>query len=70
MGKKENGMVTQSEESVTLMTSYRFPHHGSRSFTGARNDALPSAVILNGGKHALWERRKTGWRHRVKNLLC
>ena len=54
-------MVTQSEESVTLMTSYRFSHHGDRFFSGALNDALPSAVILDGGKHALWERRKTGW---------
>ncbi|MUU09952.1 MAG: hypothetical protein EP148_08855 [Dialister invisus] len=61
MGKTENGMVTQSEESVTLMTSYRLPRHGSRSFTFTHYDALPSAVILNGGKHALWERRKTGW---------
>ena len=59
MGKTENGMVTQSEESITLMTSYRFPHHGHRFFAGALNDALPSAVILNGGKHALWERRET-----------
>ena len=34
--KTENGTVTQSEESMTLMTPYRFPHY----------DALPSAVIL------------------------
>ncbi|WP_418729477.1 hypothetical protein [Dialister invisus] len=53
MGKTENGMVTQSEESVTLMTSYRFSHHGDRFFAGALNDALPSAVILNGGKNAI-----------------
>ena len=59
MEKTENGMVTQSEESITLMTSYRFPHHGNRFFAAALNDALPSAVILNGGKNALWERRKT-----------
>ena len=42
MGKTENGMVTQSEESVTLMTSYRLPRHGSRSFTFVQDDALTS----------------------------
>ena len=42
MGKTENGMVTQSEESVTLMTSYRLPRHGNRSFTFAQDDALTS----------------------------
>ncbi|MFR5184225.1 MAG: hypothetical protein ACLTDY_04925 [Dialister invisus] len=31
------------------VTPDRFPHY----------DALPSAVILNGDKHVLWERRKT-----------
>ena len=59
MKKQRNGTMTQSEESVTLMTSYRFSHHGDRFFAGAQNDALPSAVILNGGKNALWERRET-----------
>ena len=49
MGKTGNGNMAQSEESMTLMTSYRFPHY----------DALPSPVILNGGKNTLWERRKT-----------
>ena len=38
MGKQGSGNVTQSEESVTLMTSYRFPHHSSRSFTFASDD--------------------------------
>ena len=36
MGKTGNGNMAESEESMTLMTSYRFPHY----------DALPSAVIL------------------------
>ena len=31
-------MVAQSEESVTLVTSYRFPHHGNRSFAAAQDD--------------------------------
>ncbi|WP_462348760.1 hypothetical protein [Dialister invisus] len=53
MGKTENGMVTQSEESVTLMTSYGLPRHGNRSFTFTHYDTLPSAVILNGGKNAI-----------------
>ena len=43
--KKVNGNMKRSEESIILMTPYRFPHY----------DALPSAVILNGGKNALWE---------------
>ncbi|GEM_PF-1322901 len=31
-----------SEESITLMTSYRLPHHGNRFFAVALNDALPA----------------------------
>jgi len=38
MGKQGSGNVTQSEEAVTLMTSYRFPHHSSRSFTFIQDD--------------------------------
>jgi len=34
--------VAQSEESITLITSYRLPHHDSRSFTFVQPDALPS----------------------------
>ena len=30
---------------------------------------FPQIVILNGGKHALWEKRETGWWGWVKNLL-
>ena len=30
--KRESGTVTQSEESMTLMTFYGVPHHGNRSF--------------------------------------
>ena len=40
MGKTGNGTVTRSEESITLMASYRFPHHGNRFFAVAQNDAL------------------------------
>lgn len=40
-----NGTVRQSKKSITLITSYRFPHY----------DALPSAVILSGDKNAVWE---------------
>ncbi|MFR1862784.1 MAG: hypothetical protein ACLTJQ_02140 [Dialister invisus] len=40
MGKTENGTVTWSEESITLVTAYRFPHHSSRSFTFVQDDAL------------------------------
>lgn len=35
-------------------------HHYSRSFNHALDDALSSAVILNGGKNTLWERWETG----------
>lgn len=28
--------MKRSEESITLMTSYRFPHHDNRSFAAAR----------------------------------
>ena len=34
--------MTQSEESITLMTPYGFPHHGDRSFTFVQDDALTS----------------------------
>ena len=34
-----------------LIDSSYFPHHGNRSFTFASDDALPSFVILNGGKN-------------------
>ena len=30
--------MTQSEESITLMTPYGFPHHGDISFTFASDD--------------------------------
>ena len=38
-------MVTQSEESMTLMTFYGFPHHGSRSFACVPDDALPAPSL-------------------------
>ena len=40
VGKTENGTVTRSEESITLVTAYRFSHHSSRSFTFVQDDAL------------------------------
>ena len=45
MRKTGNGMVTQSEESMTLMTSYRFPHHGNRSFTSVQDDVFRSPSL-------------------------
>ena len=42
MEKTGNETVTQSEESMTLVTAYGFPHHGSRSFTFVQDDTLPS----------------------------
>ena len=35
--------MTQSEESITLMTPYGFPHHGDRSFTFVQDDVLWSS---------------------------
>lgn len=32
--------MKQSEESITRMTSYRFPHHDNRSFAAALDDVL------------------------------
>ena len=43
VGKTGNGTVTQSEESITLMTSYRLPHHGYRSFAFVQDDVLWSS---------------------------
>ena len=34
--KRESGHVTRSEESITLMTAYRLPHHSYRFFTPLR----------------------------------
>ena len=71
-------LLTVIDPSHSLrMTSYRLPHHGNRSFTFVQDDdwrfphydALPSPVILNGRKNAVWERRETEQWHRVKNLL-
>ena len=45
MGKTRNGTVTRSEESMTLVTAYGFPHHGNRSFTFVQADALPVFLI-------------------------
>ena len=41
--KTGNRTVTQSEESMILMTSYRFPHHRYRAFTFASDDVWLSA---------------------------
>jgi len=39
-----------SEESITLITAYRLPHHRSRFFAGALNDALPLVPLLSVNK--------------------
>ncbi|MEF2904283.1 hypothetical protein [Dialister invisus] len=51
MGNLVNETVTRSEESITLMTSYRFPHHNSRSFTSVQDDVLPFPIIKRSGKN-------------------
>jgi hypothetical protein len=53
-------LTTIIDPSLPLrMTPYRPSHHDSRSFNHALDDDFPSAVILNGGKNALWENRET-----------
>jgi len=38
MRKQEGSNVSQSEESVTLMTAYRLPHQASGSFIFVQDD--------------------------------
>ena len=45
VGKTGNSNMTTSEESMTLMTSYHFPHHGNRSFARAQDDVLPPSSL-------------------------
>ena len=36
MEKTGNGTMTRSEESITLMTAYRLPHHSHRFFAALK----------------------------------
>ena len=38
--KTGNGMITRSEESMALMTSYCFPHHSGRWFPDVQDDTF------------------------------
>ena len=49
------------------MTSFVL-HHYDASRSPLLVTSFPPIVILNGGKHAVWEKQETGWWHRVKNL--
>ena len=69
MKKTENGIVARSEESITLMTFYRFPHHNGRLFTFVQGDVLPFPVIQSFGKNTLREEWKPAMCHKAKNLL-
>ena len=55
VGNLVNETVARSEESITLMTSYRFPHHNSRSFTFVQDDVLPSSIIKYSGKNGTYK---------------
>ena len=46
--------MNRSEESITLMTSYRLPHHGYRSFTFVQDDVLPSVITQNSGRKRIF----------------
>ena len=50
MRMRKNHNMTRSEESITLMTLYRFPQHSSRSFAYASDDALPLVTFLLANK--------------------
>ena len=66
MRKMGNGIVAQSEESITLMTSYRLPHHDSRSFTFVQDDVLPSYTgIMDSLIQGSWIRLPKGARWRT-----
>ena len=57
MRKTGNGIVKQSEESMTLVTAYGFPHHGNRSFTFVQDDALTFPITsdaLSSNRHSEW----------------
>ena len=43
--KMESRTMTRSEESMTLMTSYRLPRHGYRSFTFVQDDVFRSPSL-------------------------
>ena len=77
VGKTGNGIVTQSEESITRMTYYRLPS-SQKQILHIRSGwrlTLSSLWRLTvpghseRGKNAVWERRETEQWHRVKNLL-
>ena len=51
------------------MTSFVL-HHYDASRSPLLVTSFPPIVILNRGKHAVWEKQETGWWHWVKNLLC
>ena len=42
--------MIRSEESMTLMTPYRFPYHGSKSFAHVPDDVLPLVIFLSANK--------------------
>lgn len=50
MRKQGDGYVIQSEESIALMTPYRFPYHGSKSFAHVPDDVLPLVIFLSANK--------------------
>ena len=67
VGKTGNGTMNRSEESITLMTSYRLPHYGSRSFTFVQDDVLWSSssrqrAFVISGWHLTVRRQKKLWR--------
>ena len=67
MRKTENEIVAQSEESITLVTSCRLPHHDSRYFTFVQDDVLPS---YTGIMDSAAERSSLAHAVRLKTLAC
>lgn len=63
VGNLVNETVRQSEESITLMTSYRFPHHNSRSFTFASGWRLSLASFWAGSRMGLTRIKRVMFYH-------
>ena len=58
--------MKRSEESIMLMTPYRFPHYNSRSFATAQDDALTSYTRIMESV----VRRSCGARSAIEVLAC
>ena len=61
-------LTTAADPSRSFRITPFVLHHYDASRSPLLVTSFPPIVILNRGKHALWEKRETGWWHWVKNL--